>query len=110
MDELIGIVREYAPKPDVKKLEDQEYRRIAQRLMASYKDESGVRDYFSVKAEGTSEYVNVSRTTDKGELQKVRYQLSKRYRGLNKSLRKIDTREQILNGQIDMNETLRNAN
>lgn len=110
MDELIGIVREYAPKPDVRKLEDQEYRRIAQRLMASYKDESGVRDYFSVKAEGTSEYVNVSRTTDKGDLQKVRYQLSKRYRGLNKSLRKIDTREQVLNGQIDMDETLRNAN
>ncbi len=110
VDELIEIVKEYAPKPDTQKLVNQEYRRIVQRLMASYKDESGVRNYFSVKSEGNSEYVNVSRTTDKGDLQKIRYQLSKRYRGLNKSLRKIDTREQVLNGQIDMDETLRNAN
>jgi hypothetical protein len=110
VDELMGIVKEYAPKPDTQKLVNQEYKRIAQRLMASYRDESGVRNYFSVKTESDSEYVDVSRTTDKADLQKVRYQLSKRYRGLNKSLRKIDTREQVLNGQIDMEETLRNAN
>ena len=72
--------------------------------MASYKDEKGVRDCFSVKADTGNEYVNVSRTTDKADLQKVRYQLSKRYRGLNKSLRKVDTREQILNGQISMED------
>lgn len=110
MDELMEIVKQYAPKPDTQKLVNQEYRRMAQRLMASYKDESGVRDYFSVHTEGASEYVNVSRTTDKTDLQKVRSQLSRRYRGLNKSLRKIDTREQVLNGQIDMDENLRNVN
>lgn len=110
MDELMEIVKQYAPKPDTQKLFNQEYRRIAQRLMASYKDESGVRDYFSVHTEGASEYVNVSRTTDKTDLQKVRSQLSRRYRGLNKSLRKIDTREQVLNGQLDMDENLRNVN
>lgn len=112
MDELIEIVELYAPKPDTQKLINQEYRRIAQRLMASYRDESGVRDCFSVKSENASEYVNVSRTTDKADLQKVRSQLSKRYRGLNKSLRKIDAREQVLNGQleIDMNESIKNVN
>ncbi len=110
MDELMEIVKQYAPKPDTQKLVNQEYRRMAQRLMASYKDESGVRDYFSVNTDGSSEYVNVSRTTDKADLQKVRQQLSKRYRGLNKSLRKIDTREQILDGQLDMDENLKNVN
>ena len=104
MDELMVLVREYAPIPDTEKLINQEYRRMAQRLMASYKDEKGVRDCFSVKADTGNEYVNVSRTTDKADLQKVRYQLSKRYRGLNKSLRKVDTREQILNGQISMED------
>ena len=104
MDELMMLVKEYAPKPDTEKLINQEYRRIAQRLMASYKDDKGVRDCFSVKADAGNEYVNVSRTTDKADLQRVRYQLSKRYRGLNKSLRKVDTREQILNGQISMED------
>ena len=107
MDELMVLVREYAPIPDTEKLINQEYRRMAQRLMASYKDEKGVRDCFSVKADTGNEYVNVSRTTDKADLQKVRYQLSKRYRGLNKSLRKVDTREQILNGQISMEDIKR---
>ena len=104
MDELMMLVKEYAPIPDTEKLINQEYRRMAQRLMASYKDEKGVRDCFSVKADTGNEYVNVSRTTDKADLQRVRYQLSKRYRGLNKSLRKVDTREQILNGQISMED------
>ena len=104
MDELMALVKEYAPMPDTEKLINQEYRRMAQRLMASYKDDKGVRDYFSVKADTGNEYVNVSRTTDKADLQRVRYQLSKRYRGLNKSLRKVDTREQILNGQISMED------
>lgn len=53
MEELIEIVKEYAPKPD---------------------------------------------------LQKVRQQLSKKYRGLNKSLRKIDIREQILDGQLSIED------
>jgi len=104
MDELMALVKEYAPMPDTEKLINQEYRRMAQRLMASYKDDKGVRDCFSVKADAGNEYVNVSRTTDKADLQRVRYQLSKRYRGLNKSLRKVDTREQILNGQISMED------
>lgn len=112
MDELIKIVELYAPKPDAQKLINQEYRRIAQRLMASYRDESGIRDCFSVKSEGSRKYVNVSRTTNKADLQKVRSQLSKRYRGLNKSLRKIDAREQLINGQleIDMTGSIKNAN
>lgn len=104
MEELIGIVKEYAPKPDLQKLEEQEYRRIAQRIMSGYKDEKGVRDCFSVKANEGNEYVNVSRTTKKSDLQKVRQQLSKKYRGLNKSLRKIDIREQILEGQLSIED------
>ena len=108
VDELMQIVKEYAPKPDISKLINQEYKRIAQRIISSYKDEHGVRECFSIKSEGC--YVNISRTTDREDLQKVRYQLSKKYRGLNKSLRKIDTREQILNGQIEMEDVIKNAN
>ncbi|WP_027633082.1 hypothetical protein [Clostridium hydrogeniformans] len=104
VDELIEIVKKYIAKPDTNKLIQQEYRRITQRLMASYRDEQGVRECFSVKTDTGSLYVNISSTKDKGDLQKIRQQLSKKYRGLNKSLKKIDIREQILNGQIEMNE------
>jgi hypothetical protein len=110
VDELIEIVKEYAPKPDVEKLMNQEYRRIAQRIISSYRDEQGIRDCFSVKSETGNLYVNISVTKDKEDLQKVRSHLSKKYRGLNKSLRKIDTREQILNGQIEMEGIIENAN
>ncbi|MCT8978275.1 hypothetical protein N4T77_16935 [Clostridium sp. CX1] len=108
VDELVNIVKEYAPKPDVQKLIEQEYRRMAQRIIASYKDENGVRDCFSVRSEEDRLYVNISHTKNKDDLQKVRKQLSKKYRGLNKSLKKIDTREQILNGQIEMKEITEN--
>lgn len=110
MDELIEIVKQYAPKPDTQKLVNQEYRRMAQRLMASYRDTAGVRDCFSVKSETGNLYVNISHTKDKEDLQKVRQQLSKKYRGLNRSLKKVDTREQILDGQLEIEEVIKNVN
>lgn len=100
VDRVIEIVKEYAPKPDIDKLIQQEYRRMAQRIIASYRDEQGVRECFSIRAENCNSYVNISNTKDKEDLQKVRQQLSKKYRGLNKSLKKIDIREQILDGQM----------
>lgn len=104
VDELMEIVKKYAPKPDIDKLIEQEYRRMSQRLMASYRDEKGVRECFSIKSDTGNLYVNISNTKDKENLRKVRQQLSKKYRGLNNSLRKIDAREQVLSGQIEMEE------
>lgn len=109
VDELMEIVKQYAPKPDTDKLIQQEYRRMTQRLMASYRDEKGVRECFSVKSDTGNLYVNISNTKDKEDLKKVRQQLSKKYRGLNNSLRKIDIREQILDGQITMEELMEKA-
>lgn len=109
VDELMEIVKEYAPKPDIEKLIKQEYRRMAQRIIASYRDEKGVRECFSVKSDTGNLYVNISNTKDKEYLKKVRQQLSKKYRGLNNSLRKIDIREQILDGQITMEELMEKA-
>lgn len=109
VDELMEIVKQYAPKPDTDKLIQQEYRRMTQRLMASYRDEKGVRECFSVKSDTGNLYVNISNTKDKEDLKKVRQQLSKKYRGLNNSLRKIDIREQILDGQITMEELIEKA-
>ncbi|ARC85668.1 hypothetical protein U732_1092 [Clostridium argentinense CDC 2741] len=109
VDELMEIVKEYAPKPDTEKLIKQEYRRMAQRIIASYRDEKGVRECFSVKSDTGNLYVNISNTKDKEDLKKVRQQLSKKYRGLNNSLRKIDIREQILDGQITMEELMEKA-
>ncbi|WP_291563624.1 MULTISPECIES: hypothetical protein [unclassified Clostridium] len=110
VDELMEIVKEYAPKPDIEKLIKQEYRRMAQRIIASYRDEKGVRECFSVKSDTGNLYVNISNTKDKEDLKKVRQQLSKKYRGLNNSLRKIDIREQILDGQIAMEDLIENTN
>jgi len=110
VEELMEIIKEYAPKPDTQKLINQEYRRIAQRIIASYKDEHGIRECFSIKTEGYNSYVNISNTKDKNDLQNVRQQLSKKYRGLNRSLKKIDAREQILNGQIEMEEVKESGN
>lgn len=110
VEELMEIVKQYAPKPDIDKLINQEYRRMTQRLMASYRDEKGVRECFSVPSDAENLYVNISNTKDKEDLKKVRQQLSKKYRGLNNSLRKIDIREQILDGQITIEELMENTN
>ena len=102
-DEAVEIVKLYAPKPDPVKLEEQYYRRQANSILASFRDKSNVRDCFNIRTnDGERLYINVPTTTDKQQLKAAKDTLAAKYRGLNKSLKKVQRRELELAGQMTM--------
>lgn len=68
-------VKTYAEKPDLEKLERQYYGSIADRIIASFKDENGIRDCFAIKDnENKTKYIDISKPTllTKSEIEAVR--------------------------------------
>ena len=104
-EEAVEIVKIYAEKPDPAKLEEQYYRRLANRILASFRDDSNVRECFNIRTvDGERIYINVPTTTDKQLLDKAKKTLAAKYRGLNRSLKKVQRRELELAGQLSMFE------
>jgi len=102
-EEAVEIVKIYAEKPDPVKLEEQYYRRQANRILASFRDDSNVRDCFNIRTDsGERLYINVPATTDESQLKAVKKALATKYRGLNRSLKKVQRRELELAGQMAM--------
>lgn len=99
-DEAVGIVKLYAEKPDPVKLEEQYYKRLANQFLAGLRDDKHVRDCFNVKTKsGERVYVSVPNTKDTQLLDLAKKSLAAKYRGLNKSLKKVQSRELELMGQ-----------
>lgn len=102
-EEAVEIVKIYAEKPDPVKLEEQYYRRQANRILASFRDDSNVRECFNIRTEsGERLYINVPTTTNKAQLERAKKTLAAKYRGLNKSIKKVQRRELELAGQMTM--------
>ena len=54
----------YAEKPDRDKLERQYYGAVADRIIASFKDENGIRDCFAIKdSQNKTKYIDISKPT-----------------------------------------------
>lgn len=102
-DEAVEIVKIYAEKPDPVKLEEQYYRKQANSILASFRDERNVRDCFNIRtASGERLYIDVTSTTNKQHLATAKKALAAKYRGLNRSLKKVQARELELSGQMEM--------
>ncbi len=92
---------------DLQKLREQALRKNANNLMRSYKDEKGIRTCFNRKTkDGESSYVNVDKTTNLEALKDIELQLNKKYKGLNKSKKKIVRRYKELSGQISIEDVI----
>lgn len=102
-DDAVEIVKIYAEKPDPVKLEEQYYRKQANSILASFRDERNVRDCFNIRtASGERLYIDVTSTTDRQHLATAKKALAAKYRGLNRSLKKVQARELELSGQMEM--------
>jgi hypothetical protein len=103
--EVADIIKIYGPAPDVERLIENEYKATARKLLASTKDDNGLRECFAVKEiTGKVVYVNIAKTKNSSDLDKVTAALAKQYRGLNKSMKKIELRKKVLNGQMTLEE------
>lgn len=100
---VIELLKEYAPSLDVENLKEREYKQMANRVISSFKDETGIRDMFVIKNdEDMTEYLNVSKSKEIDDLKKVRYRLDRNIKGNQKSLDKVNRRLFLLENQISI--------
>lgn len=95
-EEVIAVLKEFETPPDAEKLVNQEYKRTANRLMAATRDARGVRDVFVAKTGDEAVYVNVGKSENTQYLANIKNQLSKKQKGLSRSLRKVSYREKVV--------------
>lgn len=99
-DFVIDLIKKYAPLLDIESLKEKEYKKMANQIISSLKDETGVRDVFVIKDDyETTEYINVSRSKEVDDLKKVKNRLRKNVEGNQKSLDKVERRLYLLENQ-----------
>lgn len=104
---VIGQVKIYADKPDIQKLERQYYGAIADRIIASFKDENGIRDCFAIKDnQNKTKYIDISKPTllTKSEIEAVRDKHLKLKKNKEEIILKTNLAHKVLDGQIELKE------
>lgn len=87
---------------DYRKAKEQAIRRKANNLIAHLKDENGVRKCFK----HDDKFINIENTKDLKALKEINRQLENKYVGLNKSIKKVNRRKQVLEGQLSLLEVI----
>lgn len=102
---VIDLIKKRAPLIDVDVLKEKEYKRMANSLISSFKDEKGIRDVFVIKNdEDMTAYINVARSKEIDNLNKVRERLDSNVKGNQKSLDKVTRRLFLLENQVTIAE------
>ena len=90
---------------------EKELGELASRIIASVKDEQGVRDIYSLGDKNRpGVFVNVVVTDDIEALDQANNQIAVKYEGLNRSRKKIAAERQRLLGQISFTDDGKNNN
>lgn len=103
-DYVVGLMDLYCDKVDEVNVVNQYKRARANRLIASFKDENGVRECFTVKEGQVSTYVNISTTEEIPLINDVIGTLDKHVKGTSKSLKKAIRRKEVLEGQMSLKD------
>jgi hypothetical protein len=110
-EDVIFIINPYIESEiDVKKLKDQYRKRIANNLMARFRDDIGIRDCFVVQDGSGSKYVNVDRTKNIKDLKAINVMLKNKINGLTASKSKVNKKYHKLLGQISFDELAEKIN
>ena len=103
LQEVEEIIRPYIDL-DYERALSQVTRRVAKSIIASIKDDKGIRKYFSC---GQSEFINVENTESLPLLMTVQTQLAKKLRGLNRASNKVKKHtKRVAEGQVGMFEVI----
>jgi hypothetical protein len=88
---------------DPRAAREREIRRKANRLMAKFRDDQGVRTCFSYTDNtGQSKYVNIEKTKDIEAVIAVNEQINNKFYGLSNAKRKVNARLLELAGQMKL--------
>ncbi len=89
---------------DYDKLEKMYVNGIARGLIASVKDDDGLRRFFAVNNKGKTIYVDIDNCQDIELLSAVNGKMEIKLKGISKSYSKVKKQHEILKGQISMQE------
>lgn len=106
-DYIVGLVKELDEKPDVTKLIEQHYKSKADRIIASFKDENGIRDCFAIKDnQNKTKYVDISKPMllTKSEIEAVRDKQIKLKKNKEEIILKANLAHKVLEGQIALQD------
>ena len=112
---VIEQVMVYADKPDIQKLERQYYGSVADRIIASFKDENGIRDCFAIKDnQNKTKYIDISKPTllTRDEIDAVKAKQTKLKKNKEEIILKASLASKVLEGQIrleDYEKTLKKS-
>lgn len=110
---VVVLIKTYDDRPDVNKLIEQHYKSKADRIIASFKDENGIRDCFAIKdSQNRTKYIDLSKP-NKLNLQEIELIKSKQENAKHKKeeiIKKANISKSVIVGQIqieDYNKVLR---
>lgn len=113
-DYVVGLIKALDERPDVTKLIEQDYKAKADRIIASFKDENGIRDCFAIKNnENKTVYIDISKPEllTISEIEKVRQKQAKQKKKKEEILKKVNVSKKVMIGQIKIEDyeiTLKN--
>lgn len=90
-ENMVIIVKQLLPAPDIRKLVDQYYGRQANYIARSIKDKRNQRSVFYSKIKGVDTYINVDTTNNLEDVQQIKNDLTRKEQGYAQSLEKVDT-------------------
>ena len=91
-DDIEKILIRHKVAGDLDALQHAHRLNLAQRLMASIRDEEGKREILAVRKGNASEYIAIDFCDDKKQLQSIRHRIHKNISGLEKSAAKTKIR------------------
>lgn len=112
-DYVVQLIKIYDDRPDVNKLIEQSYKSKADRIIASFKDENGIRDCFAVKdSQNKTKYIDISKPNllSKSDIDTVKDKQIRQRKKQEEIIKKVAVSQKVIMGQIqieDFNKVLK---
>ncbi len=104
---VVHLIKTYDDRPNVDKLIEQYYKSKADRIMASFKDENGIRDCFAVKdSQNKTKYIDISKPNllSKSDIDIVRDKQIKLRKKKEEIIKKVAVSQKVITGQIQIQD------
>lgn len=107
-EQVIEIIEPYVEDEiNIAKLKESYKKTIANRLISSFRDDKGLRDWYAIREKSISRYINIEQTTNVKDLEIVDTSIENRIAGLRASKNKVNKIFKQIAGQISMDELSR---
>lgn len=106
-DYVVQLIKIYDDRPDINKLIEQSYKSKADRIIASFKDENGIRDCFAVKdTQNKTKYIDISKPNllSKRDIDIVRDKQIKLRKKKEEIIKKVAISQKVITGQIQLED------